>query len=173
MDKVTAEYSAVMATLVRNFEAGRDLKPGLNALKQLEAKYPPMADLLPVVQAKLSLLPKYGKPGEAKEYADEIVTKGIKREDVRLLELAYSILRNERESKESLSLAVRAAEACVRIDGGKDAQSLLHLADAYFVSGDKIKAKEYACRAIAAADGKSSALEESIEKEARRLGAEK
>ena len=173
MAKVAAEYQAVMEALIRDFQAGRDMKPGLDALKQLEAKYPPLTDLLPVVQAKLSLLPKDGNPGEAMEYAEAIVTKGIKREDVRLLGLAYSILRNEKESKESLALAVRAAEACVRIDGGKDAQSLLNLADAYFVSGDKARAKEYARRAIDAASGDSSASQQQIEKEARKLGAEK
>jgi thiol-disulfide isomerase/thioredoxin len=173
MNKVAAEYQTVMDTLVRDFQADRDMRPGLKALKQFEVKYPPLAELLPVIQAKLSLLPRYGKPGEAKEYAEATVTRGIKREDVRLLALASSILRNEKESKESLALAVRAAEACVRIDGGKDAQSLLSLADAYFVSGDKAKAKEYACKAIVAADGESSAFKESIEKEAHRLGAEK
>jgi thiol-disulfide isomerase/thioredoxin len=88
MAQVAAEYQAVMETLVRDFKAGRDLKPGLQTLKQFEAKYPPLTDLLPVVQAKLSLLPKYGNSGEAKEYAEAIVTRGIKRDDVRLLGLA-------------------------------------------------------------------------------------
>jgi hypothetical protein len=70
-----------------------------------------------------------------------------------VLELAYLQLRDKKESKELVALAVRAAEALVRIDGGKDAQSLLRLADAYLVSGDKVKAKEYARRAIEAAAG--------------------
>jgi hypothetical protein len=68
---------------------------------------------------------------------------------------------------------VRAAEACVRIDGGKDAQSLLNLADAYFVSGDKARAKEYARRAIKATAEEPPTVQQDIEKEARRLGAEK
>lgn len=68
---------------------------------------------------------------------------------------------------------MRAAEALVRIDGGKDADSLIRLADAYLVSGDNVKAKEYARKAIAAAAGGSSADQQEIEKEARRLGAEK
>jgi hypothetical protein len=50
---------------------------------------------------------------------------------------------------------------------------LLNLADAYFVSGDKARAKEYARRAIDAAAGDSSAFQQQIEKEARRLGAVK
>lgn len=169
--QVVAEYETVYEALVRDFQAGRDLKPGLDALKGFEAKYPPLTDLLPVVQAKLSLLPKYGNPGEAKEYAEATVAKGIKQKDVRLLTLAYSILRNDKESKESLALAVRAAEACVRIDGEKDAQSLLNLADAYLVGGDKAKAKEYARRAIEAAAGEPPDFRQDIEKRARELGA--
>jgi thiol-disulfide isomerase/thioredoxin len=168
--RVVAEYQAAFDTLVRDFEAGRDLRPGLKALKQFAAKYPALTDLLPVVQAKLSLLPKYGKPGEARAYAEAIANKGIRREGVRLLGLAYSILRNEKGSKESLALAVRAAEACVRIGGGKDARSLLDLADAYAVSGDKARAKEYAGRAIEAAAGEPAAFRQDVEKGARRLG---
>ena len=43
-------------------------------------------------------------------------------------------------------LAVRAAEAIVRIHGGKDAQNLLSLADAYLANGDAGRAKEHARR---------------------------
>jgi thiol-disulfide isomerase/thioredoxin len=109
MAKVAAEYKTVMETLVRDFKAGRDLKPD-------------------------------------------------------------SILRNG--NKKSLALAVKAAEAIVRIDGGKDAQSLLNLADAYRVNGDKGRAKEYARRAIEAAAGEPLAFRQDIEKEATRLGTE-
>jgi hypothetical protein len=90
-----------------------------------------------------------------------------------MLEMACLQLRDRKESKELLALSVRAAEALVRIDGGKDAQSLLRLADAYDVSGDKAKAKEYAGKALEAADKDPSASKEDIEKEARRLGTER
>src|SRR5205085_2072829 len=153
--------------------AGRDLKAGLRAVKALEAKYPPVADLLPIIQAKLSLLPKHGDPGEGKEYAEAVVAKAVKQNDRVVLELAYSILRNEKENKDLLALAVRAAEVRVRIDGGRDARSLLNLSDAYLVSGDKAKAKEHARKAIDAAAGESSTFQQDIEKEARKLGAEK
>jgi hypothetical protein len=172
MARVVAEYRTVHDTLERDYKAG-DPKPGLRGLKDFEAKYPPLTDLLPLVRAKLSLLPKYGNPGEGKEYAQAVVAKAIKQKDDVVLELAYSILRNERESKELLALAVRAAEAHVHIYGGKDAESLLHLADAYLVSGDKVKAREYAQRAIAVAVGESAAFRQDVEREARRLGAEK
>ena len=172
MGKVLAEYETAFNALVRDFDAGRNL-PDLDALKAFEAKYPLLSDLLPVVQAKLSLFPKYENPGEAKEYAERIVTKGIKQRDVRLLGLAYSILRNEKDSKESLALAVKAAEACVRFEGEKDAQSLLNLADAYFVNGEKSKAKEYARRSIDAPATESKSFQQYVEKEAQRILAEK
>jgi thiol-disulfide isomerase/thioredoxin len=172
MAKAAAEYEGVMDALVRDFQAGHDLKADLKALKDFELRYPPLSDLLTIVQAKLSLLPKYGGPGEAKAYAEAIVTKGIQREDVWLLGLACSILRNEKESKESLALALRAAKAVVRIDGGVDAQSLVNLADAYLINGDAAQAKLYARRAIEAAAGETSDFRQEIEKEARRLGVE-
>ena len=65
---------------------------------------------------------------------------------------------------------MRVAEAHVRIDGGRDAQSLLNLGEAYLVSGDKAKAREYARRAITAAASESSVFQEYVEKEARKLG---
>jgi hypothetical protein len=68
---------------------------------------------------------------------------------------------------------VKAAEAEVGIDGGKDPRILLNLADAYFVSGDNTKAKEYARKAVDAAEGEPAAFRQYAEKEARRLGAEK
>jgi hypothetical protein len=172
MAKVVAEYQAMHDTLVRDYKAG-DPKAGLRAVKAFEAKYSPLTDLLPIVRAKLSLLPKHGKPGEGKEYAEAVVAQAIKQNDDAVLGLAYSILRNEKESKELLALAVRAAEAHARLDGGKGAQSLLDLADAYHVSGEKAKAREYARRAIAAAQAESPDFRRHIEKAARRLGAGK
>jgi hypothetical protein len=50
---------------------------------------------------------------------------------------------------------------------------LLNLADAYFVSGDKGRAQAYASRAIQAAAEEPPAVQQDIEKQARRLGAEK
>src|SRR5206468_2985663 len=116
---------------------------------------------------------KNGNPGEGKEYAERLVAKAIKQNNLVVLELAYMQLCDKKESKELMALAVRAAEALVRIDGGKDAQTLLRLADAYFASGDKAKAKQYARKAMDAAAGESSTFQQEIEKEARRLGAEK
>jgi hypothetical protein len=167
MARVVAEYQAVCATFERDADAG------LRALGEFEARYPPLADFLPAVSAKLFLLLRHGKPGEAKAYAERLVTKVIRQHNAVVLELACLQLRDKAESKDLVALAVRAAEALVRLDGGTDAQSLIRLADAYHVSGDQAKAKAYAGRALAAARGEPSAFQESVEKEARRLGVER
>jgi thiol-disulfide isomerase/thioredoxin len=165
MARVEAEFGVVARDLLR------DPKAGLRALKAFEAKYPPLADFLPSARAKLSYLPKYGDAGEAKEYAEGLVARAVKRGDRLNLSLAASILRlgDGKVDKELLAVAVRAAEAEVRLTGGTDAQALINLAGTYSVAGDAAKAKEYARKAVAAAAAEPAALKEYIEREARRL----
>jgi thiol-disulfide isomerase/thioredoxin len=167
MAKVDANYRALWTTLDRDPEAF------LRALKEFEARYPPLADFLPAVGPKLNLLLKQSKAGAGKEYAEALVAKAIKQKNEVVLQLAYLQLSGQKESKALLSLAVRAAEALAGIAGGEDATSLLRLADANLASGDSTKAKEYARRAIVAAAGESTTFRQDIEKEARRLGVEK
>jgi thiol-disulfide isomerase/thioredoxin len=164
MGKVDAEYQAVAAAFDRDPEAG------LRALEAFEDKYPPLADSLPAAGIKLHLLIKQGK---GKEYADTLLAKAIKELNLLLLEMAYHPLRGQKENKELTALAVRAAEAIVRIDGGKDARSLLRAAEAHLANGDEAAAKEFARKALDAVKGEPTAVRESVEKEAQRLGAGK
>lgn len=167
MAKVEADYRTVCATLDRDPDAF------LGAFAAFEAKYPPLADCLPVVYAKLHLLLKQGNASKGKEYAEALVMKAIQQKNVFVLEAAYLQLRDQQENKEFVALAVRAAEAVDRIYGGKDPSSLLRLADAYLVRGDKVKAKEYARQAIRAGAGEAPTVREEIRKEAQRFGADK
>ncbi|HEY8503765.1 MAG TPA: hypothetical protein VIL46_04235, partial [Gemmataceae bacterium] len=116
---------------------------------------------------------KQGDAGEGKRYAETLIAKAIEQHNAVLLEMAYGQLRTYRDSKEFLAVAVRAADALVRIDGGEQAPSLLYLADAHFRSGDKARAKGCARRAVDAAAGESPDFREYVEKEARRFGAGK
>jgi thiol-disulfide isomerase/thioredoxin len=168
MTKLQGEFDELSASL---FD---DPKASLKKLKAFEARHPALADFIQSVRINLSLLPKHGEPGEAKEYAEALLAKATKKKDVLTLGLVSGILRrgDGKESKELLAVAVKAAEAEVTIDGGKNARSLINLADAYFVSGDRAKAKEYARKALDAAGGEDAAIKEYIEKEAKRLGAE-
>ncbi|HLN31864.1 MAG TPA: redoxin family protein [Gemmataceae bacterium] len=149
----------------------RDRKEMLQSLAHFEAKYPAMANIPPWIRTKLSFLPKYGKPGEAKQFAEAIIAKGIEQGDPVTLGMVSGILRSGdgKESKELLSVALKAAEAELLIAGGKDAGALLNLAETYFAIGDKTHAREYALQAIAAASEEPAALKESIEKGAKTL----
>src|SRR5262249_37194261 len=131
MAKIEAEIAAVGVALTR------DPKDGLRALKEFEARHPSLTDFFLSARAKLSYLPKHGDPGEAKAYSQALVEKAIKANDALVLGLASAVLRlgDGKDSPELLAIAVKAAEAEVVIDGGKDARTLLNLADAYFVSG--------------------------------------
>jgi thiol-disulfide isomerase/thioredoxin len=168
MAMVVADYKAACAPLERD----GDPDAFLLALAAFEAKYPPLADSLPACGQKLALLLKRGSTGEGKEYAKTLVAKAIEQNNVVLLEFAYEPLHDQTRSKDLLALAVRAAEALVRIDGGTNAWSLLHLADAHRVSGDTARAKEYARRAVEAAAGEPPAIRREVEQQARRLGAD-
>jgi hypothetical protein len=103
-----------------------------------------------------------------------MVLKAIEHKNRDSLEMVSIILRlgDGKESKELMAVAVKAAEAIVQIGGENDASALLNLASTYFVAGDKTKAKEYARKAVAAADGEPAARKQYIVLEAKKLGAE-
>ncbi len=178
--KATAnEIGAEMAQIGVEFSAISDIvfsdpKASLRALKAFEIRHPTLADFMVSVRIKVSILPKHGAPGEAKGYTEELVAKAAKKKDLQTLGMVSSLLRrgDGKESKELLAIAVTAAETVVLIDGGKDAGSLIDLADAHFVSGDKAKAIEFARKAKKAASEDSASFRKYIGKEAGRLGAE-
>ncbi len=166
--KVQTEFGTVSETLAR------DPKAGLVALHEFETRYPPLSDFLPSVRARLSYLPKYGKPGEAKEYAEKLVAKATERGDRGALRMVASILRlgDGKDSPELLAVAVRAAEAEARLAGDKDAEALLNLATVHLAAGDRAKTREYARKAVeAAADGPRE-LRLSVERDAKALEAQ-
>jgi thiol-disulfide isomerase/thioredoxin len=169
MAKVIADYQAACAPLERDDNPDAFLR----ALAEFEANYPSLADSLPACGLKLGVLLKRSDASEGTEYAKTLVAKATEQNNVPLLEFAHQLLHDKTESKDLLALAVRAAGALVRIDGGTNAWSLLRLADAHFVGGDRAKAKEYARKAVEAAAGEPPTAREEIGKEARRLGAEK
>jgi thiol-disulfide isomerase/thioredoxin len=166
MRKIQDEYNDILGTL------NRGPGPYLQAIKDFEAKYPALTDLFPSVKSKLSFLPKYGKPGEAKKYAQELLAKAIEREDRMVLSLVSALLRqgDAKGDKDLLALAVKAAEAEVRITGGKDAEVLISLAEVHFVSGDTTKAREVARQAVKAAAAESDALKQRVAEQAKRFG---
>jgi len=150
-----------------------DPRARLKALKDFEAKYPPLANNPVFVRVKLSHLPTVGEVDEAKKLAEEVVAKAIKQDDPAALSMVSALLRSRTGSKELMALAVKAAEAMVRMAGDKDAPALINLAQTYFDVGEKAKARVYARKAVEAAAGESAALKRRIEQQARMFDDEK
>jgi thiol-disulfide isomerase/thioredoxin len=169
VERILVEYREIFGSVAR------DPKAGLQAVKAFEAKYPQLTDFFPSVRAKLRYLPKYGQAGEAKAYADALTARAVKRGDRLSLAMVSQILRSGdgKESKELLAVAVKAAEAIVRLDETPDALALIELAEAYFAVGDRAKATEYAGKAVEATAGEPAELRRPIEKRATELGSEK
>ncbi|MBY0457556.1 MAG: hypothetical protein K2V38_09485, partial [Gemmataceae bacterium] len=92
---------------------------------------------------------------EAKKEAEALIAKGLKTEDTGVLRTVAGALGSPaaKDNKELLALAVKAAEAGVKLAGDKDAIALYYLAEAHFASGDTAKAKEFGAKAVEAADG--------------------
>jgi hypothetical protein len=78
----------------RRHSGSRPCKAGLQALKEFEAKYPPLANNPMIVRAKLSLLPKIGEGDEAKKAAEAVAAKAIKRNNSSALMQVAALLRN-------------------------------------------------------------------------------
>jgi len=168
VDKIEQEFRAVSRAF------WPDNKVGFKALKEFEAKYPSLANNPAILRSKLGLLPGIGEVDEAKKLAEAIVAQAIKQGNPSALGQVAALLRNGsgRASKELLAVAVKAAEAEVRLTGGQDARVLIDLAETYFVAGDKIKAAEYCRKAVEAAAGDSAALQY-VEPKARKIADEK
>jgi thiol-disulfide isomerase/thioredoxin len=163
--KIEQEFAAVSAAM------WPDNKAGLQRLKEFEARYPPLANNPAILRAKLSLLPRVGEVAEAKKVAEAAVARAIRQDNPLALGQVAALLRNGpgKESQELLAVAVRAAEAAVRLTGGQDARALLDLAETYFAAGDRPRAREYARKALAAATGEQAALRPYVEQAARKL----
>src|SRR5262249_37754610 len=147
------------------------LQASLRPLKDFEAKYPPLANFLPSVRAKLSLLPKAGAVDETKQLAEALVAKATEQGDPATLNMVSSILRlgAGKESPELSAVAGKAAEAGVRVAGEQDAQALVDLAATYSAAGDQARARETARKALEAAANEPAARRQRIEQQARAL----
>jgi thiol-disulfide isomerase/thioredoxin len=167
MAKVLGDYQVVAAAVQR------DAGAFLHALDEFQTRYPQSADFLPVVVNKLVILFKQGRRAEAKAYAEKLIATGKKERNVFVLECLYIILREKKEDKELLALALQAAQTRVAADGGTVPYSLLNLADAYLVSGDREHAKECVRRAIHAVADEPADVRQEIETEVRKLAIDK
>ncbi len=139
------------------FSATRDKDPNvfLKELAGFEKKHPKLAGIPYFNGPRLSSLVRAKKIDEAMKSAEQLIAKGEKSGDDRLLGSVSSALRgpDAKGNKELLALSIKAAESGVKVSGGKEPIPLYFLAEAYFASGDTTKAKAAGAKAIAAADG--------------------
>ena len=151
------------------FEATGDKDPNvfLTKLGAFEKEYPGLSSIPYFQRPRLTALIKADKIDEAKAKAAALIAKGVTTEDPGILQTVSSALRgpDAKDHKELLALSVKAAEAAVKLAGEKDAVALYYLAEAYFATGDKAKAKGTGAKAVAAADANlKKQLERLVEK---------
>ena len=158
LEKIKEEVNDVFKSL------GGDAEASLKALAEFEKNNPKLAGIPYFINPKLGALLKTKKTAEARAFAEAVVAKATKQSDPIPLQMVSAILRSPAAGgeKESLALAVKSAEALLKVSGEKDAVALVSLAESHFAAGDKAKAKEYGSKAVAAAD--SEQMKASIEK---------
>ena len=135
----------------------------LKALADFEKKHPPLAHIPYFVAPKIGMMIKAKKVDEAKKAIEEVVAKAVKQEDPSPLRGIVGTLigPGAKDNKELTALAVKSAEAMLKLSGEKDAIALYFTAEAHFANGDKAKAQEFGAKAVAAAEG---GLKKQIEK---------
>jgi thiol-disulfide isomerase/thioredoxin len=148
-----------------------DAEAGMKALADFEAKYPALKDIPYFVGHRIGLLLKTKKFDEAGKVGEDMIAKAAKQENTMLLGNISTALRAPaaKEQKVLLALSVKAAETAVKIGGDKDALSLLYLAEAYFASGEKDKAKEIGKKALDAAETDSPGLKNFITNQVKKF----
>jgi thiol-disulfide isomerase/thioredoxin len=116
---------------------------------------------------KYLALVKEGKAEEAAAWGNQLTTTTLAKSPEGLNMFAWMLVQPEGPlsgTEVDTKLAVRAAEAAVVLDGGKDANSLDTLARAYFVDGNFAMAAETQQKAVDFADNPAmkQAFEESL-----------
>jgi thiol-disulfide isomerase/thioredoxin len=149
LDRIDKEVNGVFRAL-----SGRDARASLKALTDFETRHPALAHIPYFLGPKMSLLLQAGKEGEARKMAEEVLERAVKQDDPTALRAVSAVMRSgkAKENKEMLGLSLKAAQAMLKVAGDKDAGALFNLAEVYFATGDRARAREYGRKAIAAAD---------------------
>jgi len=155
----------------RSFSKG-DAEASLKTLSSFESRHPELARVPYFVGPKLNFMLQSEKIDEARKLAQEVIDRAIKQDDPTALRTVSAAMRSSeaKEHEDLIALSVKAAEAMLTISGDQDAQALFNAAEAYHAAGQTDKAKEFAQKAIDAAD--SPALKRSIEQRAKKLDAQ-
>jgi len=133
---------------------GKDAEATLEKITAFEKKHPELSKIPYFLGPKLSLMVKAKKTDDVKKLAEKVIESAAKYDDATALFAVSSALRSDesKENKELMALSLKAAEQMLKTSGDKDWQALLNMAETQFAMGEKAKAKEYAEKAIDAAD---------------------
>ena len=138
-----------------SFGPKADPEVALKKLGEFEKKYPALAHIPYFVAPKIGMTIKAKKYDDAKKMVEAVIAKSVKLEDPAPLRGLVNTLigPDAKDNKELVALAVKAADAMLKLSGEKDAIALYFTAEAHFANGDKDKAKDFGAKAVAAADG--------------------
>lgn len=128
----------------------------LEALKELpkfESKYPGWASRPIFVGVKVLIHVQGQKFDEAKTISEQLLTKLIARKDVDEMQKLRAVWTDSKVNPEKKhpALAISIAESVLKITGPGDPFSLIGMAEAQHMAGNKLKAIEYGEKAIQAA----------------------
>jgi len=175
IDKGKEELARVEKEVNEVFNSfrGDDPKATLKTLANFEKKNPALAKIPYFIGPKMSLLIQAGNVKEARKMAEDVMARAIKQDDAMTLRTVSTVMRSgkAKDNKEAQALALKAANAMLKVAGNKDWGALYNLAETHFALGDRAKAREYGKKAIDAAD--SPRLKQLLEKQVARYADEK
>jgi len=165
VEKIKEEVNEMAKQLSGNPEEG------YKAMVAFDAKYPGLSHIPYFTPSKLNMMLKGKMVNETKKFAEDLMARSIKQDDPMPLRTISAVLRgpDAKDNKELVTISVNAAEAALKIAGDKDPQTLLNAAESYLVAGNKAKAKEYAGKAVTAAEGEPANLKNFITKQAKKF----
>jgi len=163
VDRIEKEVNGLFTALRKT-----DREATLNLFKDFETRNPALSHIPYFIGPKMDMMLKTKKMNDARKMAEDVLARAIKQDDPTALRTVSSIMRSDaaKGNKDLLALSLRAAQAMVKVAGEDDAMALFNLAEAYFATGDRAKAREYGKKAVEAADtpARKRSLEQQIKK---------
>ncbi len=143
------EFDAAYAKMMTSTKSAQ---AGLDAMTKYAAKWPLFANNAYMMPAKLGLLVRAKQFPEAKELAEKLIAKAIRRADTSGLRGVSTALRDDaaKGHADLTALAIDALEASNEIDRD-NLDTLLNLLEAYAFADDQTKVKELGPKVVAAA----------------------
>jgi hypothetical protein len=145
------------------------------ALTDFEKNHPKLAHIPYFMVPRIDMLLTLKKTEEACKAAEAAIAFAVKAEDASVLRSISNVLQypGTDPGKAQLAVAVKAAEAGVKVAGDKDAMALITLANAHFAAGNTARAKEYGAKALAASDKPPAEIRQYIETRIKEYDEEK